>query len=105
MKNLNECIESIKDSKSLPKQKHYVIVIFGKETRSEQDYDHADKYYTYEAVNIEYLVILNEKIWKDKILKLESDKSYSGKQDYAAFVVDKIAEVKLNVSVDIDIKG
>ncbi len=102
MKNLiaeHEKLVHVRKVEDVPQDKHYTIIVYENVSRSEPSYDHADKYDTYQALEVSHYVTKSSQIWKDEILQLEQKK-----EKYVAFVVDKIAKVKLNVSVDLDIK-
>lgn len=101
MKTLNQfdCLVKIDKPEDVPVDKHYTIIIYETVTRSEPSYDHAGQYDSYQALEVSHYVTKSSQVWKDEILRLEQKK-----EKYVAFVVDKIAKVKLNVSVDLDIK-
>jgi len=106
MSNLTQ----VKDPKNIPAVKHYAILIYVQESRTEYEapYHERDKGGTYNTVNyvdIQHWVTTDRKLWEEKLCMLEKGESRVGKQKYAAFVVDKLAKVELKVSVNVDIEA
>lgn len=99
----------ITDPNKLPSGKHYAIMVYVEESHStyEPPWHERDKgvgsYYTEKYIQIQHWVTTNEEVWKQKILELETGRGHTTKQKYVAFVVDKVANVKLNVNVDVRI--
>ncbi len=98
----------VEDPKNIPPGKHYAIMVYTPETRSEYEapWHERDRgvgtYRTTSYVDVQHWVTTNKEIWQKHILQMERGESRTGKNaKYVAFVVDMVAKVELNVSVDI----
>lgn len=97
----------IENPDNLPNVKHYVIMVYVPDSRTSYEApwhprETTGTYSTTNFIDVQHWVTTNREVWEKKIFEMERGESRCGKgAKYSAFVVDKLASVKLNVSVDV----